>query len=205
MSFDQEIAGVNVSRETIERLELYAGLLEKWNKSINLIAPSTISDLWARHIVDSAQVFALGRREGSWIDIGTGGGFPGLVCAIIAQEQAPDLNFSFIEADRRKCEFLRTVLRETQTKANVLPQRIEDAELPPAAVISARALAPLDRLLALSAPFRDPDTVCLFQKGANYKAELDAALVNWSFSLQKTTSQTDPNAVILSLGAIARV
>ena len=194
----------NVSRETLGRLEIYAALLEKWNKSINLVAPSTIPDLWTRHFVDSAQVFDLAPASGRWIDLGTGGGFPGLICAILAAEHAPDLSFAFVESDRRKCEFLRTVIRETGVQADVSASRIEQAKIEPGDIISARALASLDKLLPLSLPLMKANAVCLFPKGANYQGEVDAALESWSFSLQKTPSITDPNAVILSLGDIAR-
>lgn len=194
----------NVSRETLDRLEIYAALLEKWNKSINLVAPSTIPDLWTRHFADSAQVFDLAPGSGRWIDLGTGGGFPGLICAILAAEHAPDLSFAFVESDRRKCEFLRTVIRETGVQADVSASRIEQAKIEPGDIISARALASLDKLLTLSLPLMKANSVCLFPKGANYQGEVDAALESWSFSLQKTPSITDPNAVILSLGDIAR-
>ncbi len=196
---------VDVSRETMGRLEIYADLLQKWNPAINLVAPSTIQELWTRHFLDSAQVFRLLPETAvNWCDVGTGGGFPGVVVALMAKEYAPHLKLTCIESDIRKATFLRTVLRETGVDANVIPARIEAAPRQNAQVFSARALTSLDKLLGFAERHISTEGVCLFQKGANYRREVEEALENWRFELDKIPSVTNPDAVILKIGAITR-
>lgn len=198
-------AKTSVSRETLERLEIYATLLEKWNPAINLVAPSTIIDLWDRHFLDSAQVFGLlPQNARKWCDVGTGGGFPGVVVALMAHEQAPDLQVTCIESDIRKATFLRTVLRETGVEAVVISDRIEKVPEQRADVFSARALASLDKLLGFAERHLSPNGICLFPKGLKHQEEIDEALENWCFEVDKTPSVTSPDAVILSVGAIKR-
>ena len=195
----------DVSRETLDLLSIYASLLKKWNPAINLVAPSTIDELWERHMLDSAQIFNL-LPEGatSWCDVGTGGGFPGIVVAILAKEQKPDLRVTCIESDVRKATFLRTVLRETGVKADIISARIEDVPAQSADILSARALASLTKLLEFSERHLSPDGICLFPKGARYQEEIDEALETWRFDLEKLPSVTHSDAVILKLGAIKR-
>lgn len=198
-------ASVDVSRETLDRLSIYAELLKKWNPTINLVAPSTIDTLWDRHMLDSAQIFGLLPKEArSWCDVGTGGGFPGVVVALLAAEKSPNLKVSCIESDVRKATFLRTVLRETGVKADVLSERIEKAQPQSADVFSARALASLTKLLEFSERHLSPDGTCLFLKGAKHQEEIDEALESWRFDLDKLPSVTNSDAVILKLGAIKR-
>ncbi|WP_424943556.1 16S rRNA (guanine(527)-N(7))-methyltransferase RsmG [Aliiroseovarius crassostreae] len=195
----------NVSRETLERLKIYAALLEKWNPAINLVAPSTINDLWTRHFLDSTQVFGLlPENARNWCDVGTGGGFPGVVVALMAKELAPDLHVTCIESDIRKATFLRTVLRETGVEATVISDRIEKAPPQNADVISARALASLNKLLGFAERHLSPNGICLLPKGVKHQEEIDEALENWCFEVDKIPSVTNPDAVILSVGAIKR-
>jgi len=200
------LAERDVSRETLARLETYAGLLEKWNPAINLVAKSTLPDLWSRHFLDSAQLFDL-RPEGArrWADLGSGGGFPGLVVAILAAEEAPQMRVALVESDHRKAAFLRTVVRETGISADIHAERIETLAPLAADVLSARALAPLSQLLGFAERHLSPSGRALFPKGATYQAELTEALAQWRFDVQKTPSKTDPGSVILSIGGIARV
>ncbi|RMA42812.1 16S rRNA (guanine(527)-N(7))-methyltransferase RsmG [Rhodophyticola porphyridii] len=196
----------DVSRETWDRLVTFAEALVKWQKAINLVAPGSLDALWQRHFLDSAQIFPLRQKEsGLWLDIGSGGGFPGLVCAILAAEKAPELRFTFIESDLRKCSFLRDVARQTGVRISVLTRRIEDAPPQSAAIISARALAPLGRLCELAAPHLAPDGVCLFQKGANHATELDVARAEWHMKVTEVESQTAAGAVIYKIEELARV
>ena len=190
-----------VSRETLGRFESYAALLRKWNPAINLVAPSTLSELWSRHFLDSAAVLRLapiGARR--WLDLGSGGGFPGAVVALLAAEARPDLSVTCVESDQRKATFLRSVSRETGAPFAVEDKRIE--HLPPQAadVISARALAPLGRLLDMAVPHLAPGGICLFQKGARHAAEVEEALEHWSFTLETYPSETDPESAILKIG-----
>ena len=123
----EHLGSLTVSRETIDRLSIYANLLEKWNPRINLVSRSTLDDLWSRHIVDSAQLFELAPVTAKhWVDLGSGGGFPGLVIAILAKELRPELEVVLVESDQRKCAFLRTVSRETNCGAVVHSKRVEE-------------------------------------------------------------------------------
>ncbi|AHM03453.1 rRNA small subunit methyltransferase, glucose inhibited division protein GidB [Roseibacterium elongatum DSM 19469] len=195
-----------VSRETSEKLIAYHTALLKWQKAINLISPSTLGTAWERHFLDSAQVFeAATKTEGKWLDLGSGGGFPGMVCAILASEKAPQLSFTFIESDIRKCSFLREVGRQVGASVNVLSRRIEDAPPQRADVISARALVNLDQLLGYAHRHLAPDGECLFQKGAAYREELASAQANWQTDADCIPSTTAADAAILRIGNISHV
>ncbi len=197
------VAGLNVSRETKANLRKYVDLLVKWNKKINLISASTIGDLWSRHIVDSAQIYNLCPDvQGIWADLGSGGGFPGLVVAIIAKELNPNLKIVLVESDQRKATFLRTVIRETALSATVTTERIETLKSIGADVVSARALADLSDLLGFAKRHLRPDGIALFQKGAIWQKELVQARKSWSFQSQHIASVTAPKAVILKIERI---
>ncbi|SLN43463.1 Ribosomal RNA small subunit methyltransferase G [Roseovarius litorisediminis] len=198
--------GLNVSRETFERLECYAELLRKWNPKINLVSKSTISDLWKRHILDSAQIYDLAPHPVThWVDLGTGGGFPGMVIAIMAADSGSPIRTTLVESDMRKSTFLRTVIRETGIQADVITKRIE--ELPPmrADVISARALANLTTLLSFAARHLAPDGMAIFPKGASWEKELMDAQSKWKFDVQVAKSKTEDGPVILSITGVASV
>lgn len=188
-----------VSRET--QLHALAELLRKWNTRINLVAPKTVSELEDRHIADSRQVYdVVDDPGGKWLDLGSGGGFPGLVIGILA----PNLDLTLVESDRRKVAFLRTAIRELGLAAKVEAARIED--LPPtnADIISARALAPLDRLLFLATPHGHAETTYLFPKGESLADEIAAAEPNWSFTAERIPSRTKAGSVILKLRNVRR-
>jgi len=190
-----------VSRETRARLEAFAALLLRWNPTINLIARRDEPVLWPRHIADSLQLAPLipaGTTRG--IDLGTGGGFPGLILAI-----ATDIPFDLIEADQRKAAFLREAGRATQAPVHVHAVRAEAANLVAAPLITSRALAPLPHLLALTAPLLAPGGICLFLKGAGVESELTAAAAEWHMQVKRVPSQTAPGACILRISDIARV
>ena len=147
MSDRELLPGLDVSRETYSRLKDYEKLLFKWNSKINLVSKSTLSDFWGRHILDSAQFFSLfGEKTGKWVDLGSGGGFPGLVVAILSDELGIPNRLSLVEADVRKSVFLKTVCRELGLKVDVYNNRIEELPKMSADVLSARALAPLKTL-----------------------------------------------------------
>lgn len=197
---------MDVSRETRDRLEIYAALLQKWTRKINLISPGSVPHLWSRHILDSAQVFDIaGIHHGLWVDIGSGGGLPGAVVAIVAAERAPNLRVMCVESDQRKAVFLGAVARETCVNFEVVAERVE--RIPPlgATVLSARALAPLDSLMGYAARHLAADGVGVFQKGAQHEKERYEAEKNWQFKLQTFTSSTDPDAVIYKVGVPRRV
>ena len=201
---DQFTAALNVSRETLERLAEYANLIAKWTPKINLVSRQSLQDLWRRHFLDSAQLYRLTSESGQWVDLGSGGGFPGMVIAILAA-QRDDLAVILVEADQRKAAFLRTVNRELGLQATIIAGRIET--IPPigANVLSARALAPLDTLLSYADRHLAPGGRALFPKGAKADAEITEALEHWRFDCEKYRSMTDETATILSIGALAHV
>lgn len=198
-AYAKERIADRVSRETFDRLEVYAALLTKWQKAINLVAPNTLEDLYQRHFLDSLQLLdhlPPGPRQ--WLDIGSGAGFPGLACAI-AWSRADPCAFTLVESDRRKASFLREVARQTETDVTVLSERIEN--LPPqnADIITARALAPLPKLLALAHPHASPDVTFLFPKGAGHQAELASTQTDWHMKVTAVPSLTSENSVILRI------
>ena len=199
-------SAADVSRETMDRLIQYAALLEKWNPRINLVSKSSLQDLWKRHIMDSMQVLSLAPpRWSHWVDLGSGGGFPGLVVAIASIEKMPNATVTLVESDQRKSAFLRTVIRETNANARVIAQRIEDVPPLNADVVSARALADLGQLLGFFERHAGQNAIGLFPKGATWQKELAAARREWDFSAEPCKSETDEEAVILKIEGVARV
>jgi 16S rRNA (guanine527-N7)-methyltransferase len=195
----QERSGV--SRETLARLERYAALLHQWQKAVNLVARSTLDDVWRRHMLDSAQLFPLLPTAPCRIaDLGSGAGFPGLVLAIMGAGPV-----TLMESDGRKCAFLREVIRQTGAVAEVREGRIETQSLPRFPLLVARALAPLATLLELAEPLLAPECACLFLKGARVEEELTQAGKAWKMRVERYPSETDPGGCIVRLGEIARV
>lgn len=193
----------DVSRETLDKLQAYADLLRKWTPKINLISKSTVSEIETRHIWDGAQVFSA--RTGTWVDLGSGGGLPGVVIAIFAQSNGLNTSVTLIESDQRKAAFLRTCARELNVPINVVAYRIEDVPALNAQTVSARALAPLETLLSLASPHLAANGLCVFQKGALWKDEVEAAKQNWRFSYEAMPSKTNAEAVVLQIKDISRV
>ncbi|WP_239995000.1 16S rRNA (guanine(527)-N(7))-methyltransferase RsmG [Rhodosalinus sediminis] len=198
-----ETVPTDVSRETRERLETLLALVGKWTRRINLVAPSTVEDAWRRHILDSIQVHQAAPAAQHWADLGTGGGFPGLVVAVLETERTTPAKVTLVESDRRKCTFLRTALRETGAQARVIDARIEHVPPLGADVLSARALAPLGTLLGFAHRHLAPGGTALFPKGARWREEIAAAERDWTFSAEPIPSITDPDAVLLRIGGIA--
>lgn len=196
---------MNVSRETQQKLNDYLELLRKWSPRINLVSPATLKTAATRHFADSLQIADLaGPAVKTWVDLGSGGGFPGAVVAIVLQEKMPDLSVTLIESDQRKATFLRTVSRETKTSFKVLAQRIEDAEPQNADILSARALAPLDDLCRMAERHLSPSGKALFPKGETWQQEVDQAQKRWRFSLKTHKSETSSLAAILEIGDLTR-
>jgi len=188
----------SVSRETRDHLERYVILLAKWQKALNLVSNLTLAESWKRHILDSAQLVPLARNDARhWADLGSGAGFPGLVCAILARETHPSTRFTLVESDARKCVFLREVARQTGISVEILNDRVEAIEPLNADILSARALAPLSALLSYASPHLAQNGTCLFLKGARYDTELEQARTDWHMDVERVLSVTSPDAVIL--------
>ena len=174
MSAPAALMPFNVSRETVERLDIYVTLLLRWQKMLNLVAPSTLPQVWTRHIADSLQIHALAPDINHWVDLGSGGGFPGLVTAICLASN-PAAHVTLIESDKRKSSFLREVIRATGAPAVVISDRIEHV-LPnftdPVEVFSARALAPLSVLLSFIDDHLKQGAKAYFLKGKDVEREL---------------------------------
>lgn len=198
-----QIANINVSRETEERLRAFAALVAKWNPTINLISRKTIHEIWDRHIIDSAQLYPLAPSGfKTWVDLGSGGGFPGIVMACIGAEHQPDASFVLIESDQRKSTFLRTAARELSLNVTVIADRIEAVPAQNADVVSARALADLDLLLSFISFQMGSHGMAIVHKGRQAEREIADASLNWSFDLEDHPSITDPDARLLSIQRI---
>lgn len=197
-----------VSRETIERLRTYEALLRSWQKVINLVSPTTLDEIWHRHFVDSAQLLAFA-PEGAknWLDLGSGGGFPGLVLAILLAEKNSDARMTLVESDTRKAAFLGEVARKTGLAVEIRGERIEKSATQAKSqikdVITARALAPLPKLLGLVQPFFYPQTVALFPKGRDAEAEVSEAERQFAFDYTLAPSLTDAQARIVIVRNLA--
>jgi len=189
-------SGRDVSRETLNRIERYAELLKRGAAQQNLIAPSTLDAIWERHLIDSAQLVRFEPTSGaSWVDIGSGAGLPGLVIALLVQGP-----LTLIEPRRLRAEFLRFAVSELGLADRV---RVEPAKVERTAgkfdVITARAVAPLDTLVAMCHHLSRSDTVWIFPKGKNAQTELAQAELNWHCDVRVEQSCTDPNSGILVL------
>jgi len=192
------MALIDVSRETLEKLQTYLDLLKRWQRAINLVGPKTLDDPWRRHLLDSAQL-CRHLTDGVIYDLGSGGGLPGVILAIMGRT-----NIHLVESDQRKAQFLREVVRLLELDAVVLPKRIETLPEGCADIVTARALAPLPRLLELCAPILKPSAICFFLKGRSATDELTQAGKCWRMSTHSLPSLSDPKASILKLWDIQR-
>jgi 16S rRNA (guanine527-N7)-methyltransferase len=187
-----------VSRETFARLEQFVALLLKWNKAINLIGKATEADIWQRHILDSVQLFPLLKQDARLLtDFGSGAGFPGIILALLG---APHV--VLVESDQRKCAFLSEAGRLSTSKVTVHNARIEMLTPWKSDVITARALAPLGKLLELTYPFASPATQFLFLKGVNTSSELSEAEEKWHLEKHLHSSITAENSWIVELHTV---
>jgi 16S rRNA (guanine527-N7)-methyltransferase len=193
------VAGVDVSRETLERLSRYLELLRRWQAAINLVGASTLADPWRRHILDCGQLAPhVPGTAGTVLDLGSGAGLPGLVLALLGVRDV-----QLVESDRRKAQFLREAARATGAQVTVHATRIEQLELR-ADVVTARALAPLPRLLGLASHVLAPHGLCLFLKGRSALDELTAARQSWHMHSEIVPSRSGSRGVLLKLEGVGR-
>jgi 16S rRNA (guanine527-N7)-methyltransferase len=195
----------NVSRETVARLRMFEALVKKWTKKINLVSKSDAEKIWERHIVDSIQIYDLAPKEGIWLDIGSGGGFPGIVAAVMAKEASPERAFILVDSDQRKCAFLRTAARELELNVKVITDRVEKIEPLNATVMSARALGDLNSLLGYVERHLEVGGTALFPKGVSWESEHTAAQQHWSYEIEAIKSETNSDATILKIKELMRV
>lgn len=191
--------GHTVSRETWARLDRFVALLLERQKTLNLIAPSTIPQTWTRHVSDSLQLLPLAPQARGWIDLGAGAGFPGLViaCALV---EVPEARVELVESTQKKANFLRDVVHALSLPAIVHARRIEEFTVGNANrfdVVTARALAPLDKLLGYANPLLKRGSLGLFPKGQDVAAELTQASKSWNIDAELVPSKTDPHGRIV--------
>jgi 16S rRNA (guanine527-N7)-methyltransferase len=199
----QRIAGP-VSRETFERLQAFEQLFRKWNRRINLVAGSTEGDFWRRHVLDSAQLAKIEPDARRWLDMGSGGGFPGLVMAFLLAERGGTIDL--VESNRKKTAFLQAAAGTYGLPARVVAQRI-DASYPLVQhpeIVTARALAPLTTLLDLAEPWLTTGARALFHKGRDYRLEVEESLHRWRFDLVEHRSLIDHDSVVLDIRNLGR-
>ncbi|MCY4591411.1 MAG: 16S rRNA (guanine(527)-N(7))-methyltransferase RsmG [Alphaproteobacteria bacterium] len=188
-------AALGASSAAMEKLDHYEAMLRRWQRAINLVSASTLDQVWSRHFLDSAQLFGLLPDPAcSVLDIGTGAGFPGLVLAMLG---ARDVHL--VDSDTRKCGFVSQVARETGTRVSVHPVRIEALQAGQFDVVTARACAPLDRLITLAQPHVHADTVCLFPKGRSVARELDTIAAGIRLRVSAIPSLSSPGSTVVRM------
>lgn len=200
----EAVAG-HVSRETCILLDRFMDSFRQWNARINLVAPGTVDSLWERHVLDSAQIIGLAGDARRFADIGSGGGFPGLILAILVSDR-PSAHVDLVESNRKKAAFLTTMVATLGLPATVHPVRIDDATRRIAApdILTARALAPLADLMELGEPWLAEGTVALFHKGRDYAREISECHDSWEFDLVNHPSKTGDGGVILEIRNLKR-
>lgn len=188
----------NVSRETLAEYQAWHTILLKWNKKINLVSPTALDDFWKRHALDSWQLTPyMADKRHNYIDLGSGAGFPAIALAIAAKTQNPQSHVLMVESAGKKASFLRTVIRDLDLPASVTSQRAEEIIPKAYDVVSARAFAPLDKLLNYAQPFWGEGTIGLFLKGGNVQDELTEADKSWTYSAELIPSLSDSTGCII--------
>jgi len=201
---ERALALVSVSRETEARLDIFVDALLRWQSKLNLVAPSTLPELWTRHIADSLQLLALAPQARVWADLGSGGGFPGMpiACALAGQTGA---KVHLIESNVKKAAFLRAAIRATAAPAVVHQERIEkfgETCAEAVQVVTARALAPLKTLCIQAFPFVAKGAIALFPKGQDVEAELTDAAKYWRIQASRVPSRTSPDGSVVVIRAL---
>lgn len=190
-------AKAGITPETLELYKRWHELLTRWNSRINLVASGTLNDFWLRHALDSHQTYpCLPTGTKSVIDLGAGAGLPGIAMAIMMRD-TQNARVTLVESNGKKCNFLRTVIRELSLPANVVQHRAENLTPEPYDVVTARAFAPLPRLLSYTQPFWHGGTLGIFPKGESWETEINNAAAEWEFKYEARPSQTDDQARIL--------
>ncbi|HEY1707281.1 MAG TPA: 16S rRNA (guanine(527)-N(7))-methyltransferase RsmG [Rhizomicrobium sp.] len=194
---EQFAEAAGVSRETLGHLKLYIGVLREWNAQHNLVSAGSLADVWRRHVWDCAQLVRYVPADAkSLADLGAGAGFPGLVLAELLRGQ---VQVTLFDATAKKARFLEAAAAAMQLQVTVKNLRVEDAPVEKFDVITARAMAPLPKLLRYSQKFVGKNSICLFPKGQNVEAELTEARKHWKLEVRKHPSLSDPTGTILEI------
>jgi len=202
---DDFAKAADVSRETLARLKAYVGLLTEWNARHNLVSKNSLEDVWQRHVWDSAQLMRfVSKSTNNLVDLGSGAGFPGLVLAAMLRER-PGFRTVLYESIAKKCRFLEAAADRMQIAVEVRNARMEEARPEVFDLVTARACAPLTKLLGYARPFQGPHTTNLLLKGQNVEAELTEARTSWKLNAVRHESLTDPSGAILEIRDIAYV
>ena len=200
---DTVIEQLELSHPVVKRLDRYVELLEEEQAKMNLVGASTLPDVWVRHVLDSAQLFhLLDASDKTVLDLGSGAGFPALVLACMDENGGHE--FHLVESDGKKCSFLNKVIEACGLRAVVHNERIEQMQKFGADVITARALAPLDKLIKYAFPFFKKGTRCLFMKGAKAPEELTAALKKYQARVEKIQSVSSDEGTILLMSEVKK-
>ncbi len=200
------LAGVrDVSRETFDRLEAFSGVFQQWSRRLNLVASSTGDEFWLRHVTDSAQLLAIKPEARHWVDLGSGGGFPGMVIAILV-EQFAGSSTQLVESNHKKAAFLQAAKASVAPSARVHVERLETAiaHIPAPEIVTARALAALTDLLSWTQPWLSASTTGLFHKGRGYREELAESRALWEFDLIEHHSVVAEDSVVLEISNLRR-
>lgn len=199
-----QVAGP-VSRETFDHICNFEESFKRWSAKINLAAPSTLPHIWERHILDSARLSRLAPSAARWVDIGSGGGFPGAIVALLLREREGG-HIDLVESNRKKASFLSVTLATLGAPATVHAKRIEEsyAVVDSPEIVTARALAPLDKLLELSEPWLSEGARGLFHKGRDYQREIDDSSTRWRYDLVKHDESKSGDGVILEIANLRR-
>lgn len=196
----------NVSRETLAKLEAYVALLNEWQKKFNLVSNSSLADVWTRHIADSAALFHYLNPEAQKVyDLGSGAGFPAMVLAVMAEDIYPHMKFTLIESIGKKTLYLnevKTVLALKNVK--IINGRAENLKLPPADIVTARAVTALTNLLGFAYKLTDRHTDLILPKGRSFQQEIDEAHKKWNFYVKVESNPVSEDGVILCLKNLRR-
>ena len=191
---------VGVSRETCEKLHFYFNFLIEWNQKINLVSRKSIDSSWPRHFLDSAQLWIHAPKNArSWLDFGSGAGFPGMVICIISQELNPQLKVYLVEKNKKKALFLKELARNLSLKVSIFCSKVEELKQQKADVITSRAFGHLRVLLEIANMHKNYRTIALFPKGKRFKQEIDESLIYWKFDLEEIRNFLEPDSSILKI------
>ena len=200
LDYDLLLQKICVSRETCDLLSVYYDMLMHWNKKINLVSRKSINTSWDRHFLDSAQLWLyLPQKANTWLDFGSGAGFPGLVLALISRELKPSLKFTLVEKNKKKAIFLNEVVNKIGLNVEILPYNVELIKPQNADVITSRAFGKLDHLLRISYKHQNNDTTSFFPKGVSFSEEIKISKKKWNYELEKIKNIIDNNSFILKI------